>query len=169
MTGNFNIRNNFWDPNFLYYPTYRDTLFEITDYFQLEILKSTEFFSTRYSNNDQNSNLVLDLVFLCPFSSEFNNYHIYPNQRLTSDHAPILVNVSIFDEHILIKKQSLIKNSDKENHFLKKLTNFIKSIDTFFIYNIKALEIIIQTLAINIKNICVTTLSQSSDCTQTKV
>jgi len=40
MTGNF--RNNFWDPNFLYYSTYRDTLFEIADSFQLEILKPNE-------------------------------------------------------------------------------------------------------------------------------
>jgi len=77
MTGNFNIRNSFWDPNFPYHSTYRDTLFNISDSFQLEISKLTEFFPTRYSNNNQDSNLVLDLVFLCPFSTEFDNYHIH--------------------------------------------------------------------------------------------
>ena len=52
ITRDFNIRDNFWDPNFPYYSTYRDTFFEITDSFQLEISKHTEFFPTRYSNND---------------------------------------------------------------------------------------------------------------------
>ena len=151
MTGNF--RNNFWDPNFLYYSTYRDTLFEIADSFQLEISKPTEFFPTRYSNNNQDSNSVLDLVFLHSFSSKFDNHHIYPDWRLTSDDAPILVNIFIFNECISIEKQSFIKNSNKENYFLEKLVNFIKSMNTSSIHNIEALEIIVQILAINIENI----------------
>jgi len=51
-----------------------------------------------------------------------------------------------------MKKQSLIKNSDKENHFIKELVNAIKSMDTSSIQSIKALENIIQILAININN-----------------
>jgi len=62
MTEDFNIRNNFWDPNFPYYSTHRDILFEIADFFQLELSKPTELFSTRYSDNDQDSNSVLDLI-----------------------------------------------------------------------------------------------------------
>jgi len=79
MIGDFNIRDSFWDPNFLYYSSHRDTLFDITDSFQLEISKLAEFFSTRYSDNVQDSNLVLDLIFICPFSPEFNNHHICPD------------------------------------------------------------------------------------------
>jgi len=33
MTGDFNIRNNFWDSNFLYYFSHRDTIFDIADFF----------------------------------------------------------------------------------------------------------------------------------------
>ena len=150
MTGDFDIRDNFWDSNFPYHSTHRDTLFKIANYFQLEILKPTGFFSTRYSDNDQDSNSVLDLVFLCPFSSEFDNHYIYSDWRLTSDHTSILVNISIFNECIPIKKQSLIKNSNKENHFLVK---FIESMDTSFIHNIEALENTVQILAINIESI----------------
>ena len=104
MTKNFNIRDSFWDPNFLYYSSYRDILFDITNSFQLEISKPAEFFPTRYSNNAQDSNLVLDLVFIHPFSPKFNNHHIGPNWRLTSDHAPITVNILIFNKHIQMKK-----------------------------------------------------------------
>ena len=104
MTGNFNIRNNFWDLNFPYYSIYKDIFFEIADSFQLELFKPTESFPTRYLDNDQNSSSVLDLIFLQPFSSEFNNYHIHLDWRLTSNHTPISVNILIFDEYISSKR-----------------------------------------------------------------
>ena len=152
MTGDFNIRDSFWDPNFPYHSSHRDTLFDITDSFQLEISKLAEFFPTKYSDNTQDLNSILDFIFLYPFSPEFDNHHIHPNWRLTSDHAPITINILIFNEHIQTKKQSLIKNSDKENHFIKELVNIIKSMDTSTIQSIEALEKIVQMLAINIDN-----------------
>jgi len=79
MTGDFNIKDNFWDLNFPYHSTHKDILFEIADSFQLELSKPTELFPTRYSNNDQDSNSILDLVFLWLSSSEFNNHHIHPD------------------------------------------------------------------------------------------
>ena len=79
MTGDFNIRNSFWKTYFPYYSTYKDSLFDIANFFQLEISELTEFFSTRYSNNDQDFNLVLDLIFLWLFSTEFDSYHIHSN------------------------------------------------------------------------------------------
>jgi len=79
MTGDLNIRDSFWDPYFPYHSTYRDSLFHIANSFQLEISKPTKFFPTRYSDNDQDSNSVLDLIFLWPFSTEFDNHHIYPD------------------------------------------------------------------------------------------
>jgi len=64
MIGDFNIRDSFWDLYFPYHSTHRASLFDIADSFQLEISKPTEFFSTRYSDNDQDSNSVLNLIFL---------------------------------------------------------------------------------------------------------
>jgi len=104
LTGDFNIRDHFWDLNFPYYSYYRETLFEIVDSLQLEISESYEFFSTRYSNDPQISNLMLNLVFLHPGYSEFNNHHIYSNWRLLSDHTPITVNISITEEQVHTKK-----------------------------------------------------------------
>ena len=79
MTGDFNIRDRFWDPYFPYYSTYRDSLFNIANSFQLEISKLTEFFPTRYSDNNQDSSSVLNLVFFQLFSTEFDNHHIHPD------------------------------------------------------------------------------------------
>ena len=130
LTGDFNIRDHFWDLNFPYYSYYRETLFEIVDSLQLEISESYEFFSTRYSNDPQISNLMLNLVFLHPGYSEFNNHHIYSNWRLLSDHTPITVNISITEEQVHTKKWSLIKDSEEESLFINELTHSITNINT---------------------------------------
>ena len=100
MTGDFNIRNNFWDPNFPHHSYYKDTLFEIADSLGLEISKPIENIPTRYSDNSQDTDSVIDLIFLHPNSSELDNYHIYLNWRLSYDHTPISINISILEEHI---------------------------------------------------------------------
>jgi len=114
MTGDFNIRDNLWDLNFSYHSVHRDILLKIADSFLLELSNLTKPFPTRYSDNDQDSNSVLDLVFLCPLTSEFNNHHIHSDWKLTSDYAPIIINISISDEFIQTRKHSLAKNSKEE-------------------------------------------------------
>jgi len=104
MTRDFNIRDSFWDLNFLYHSYHKDTLFDITNFFHLELFKPTEFFPTRYSDNAQDLNSVLDLVFLYPNSSEHDNHCIHSNWRLTSDHTPITINMSILKKCIQTKK-----------------------------------------------------------------
>lgn len=64
MTGDFNIRDHFWDPNFPHHSQYRNILFEVANSFQLEISKPVEFHPTRYSDDPSIPNSVLDLVFL---------------------------------------------------------------------------------------------------------
>ena len=138
---------------FSFYSSHSDTFFDIADSFSLEISKPTENLFTRFSDNDQDSNSILDLVFLWPFSLEFNNHCIHPDWRLLSDHAPITIDVSISNEHILTKKQSLIKESDEESLFLEDLTQSIKNLNTSSIQNSETLEEIIWNLSIKIKNI----------------
>jgi len=64
ITGDFNIRDSLWDSNFPFHSVHSDILFDIADLFSLVISKLTENFPTRFLDNDQNSNSVLDLVFL---------------------------------------------------------------------------------------------------------
>ena len=111
----FNIRDCLWNPSFIFHSSFRNILFDITDSFYLELSKPTENFLTMYSDNDQDSNSVLDLVFLCPESTEFNSHHIHPDWRLFSNHAPITVNIPIFEEQVQVSKHVLIKNSKEED------------------------------------------------------
>jgi len=97
-------------------------LFNIADSFSLALSNLTENFPTRFSDNDQNLNLVLDLVFTQPSSMEFNYHHIHPDWRLISNHALITVDIHINDENIPTKWRSLVKGSDKEKKFIKDLT-----------------------------------------------
>ena len=105
MTGDFNIRDSFWDSNFSYYSSHRDTLFEVTDFFGLELLKPVKFFPTRYSDDHQDLDSVLDLVFLCPNSSEH-------------DHHYILTGGSLWTMFLLLSTSLLSRNTFKQKNNL---------------------------------------------------
>ena len=77
---NFNIRDNSWDSSFLYHSIYCNLLTNITDSMNLCVSKSTNQVSTRYSDNQSNSDLVINLMFLEPNSSEFDN-HMWSTQN----------------------------------------------------------------------------------------
>jgi len=64
MIGNFNIRDNLWDPSFLHHSFISDNLIIITDSFHLSLSVPTHQISTRYADNINDSNLTIDLVFL---------------------------------------------------------------------------------------------------------
>ena len=153
MTGDFNIRDNLWDSNFPFHSIHSDILFDIADSFSLAISKPTENFPIRFSDNDQNSNSVLDLIFLWSSSLEFNHHHIHPEWRLSSDYTPITINIPIRDESISTKRWSLIKESDEENRFIEDLIQFIKNLNITSIYDAESLEEIIWHLAIKIEDI----------------
>ena len=101
MTNDFNIRKCKWNPYYLFYFIHSDSLFDIADSFSLDIPNPIENIPTRFSDNDHNTNSVLDLVFLHPSFPEFNRHCIHPEWRLSLDHAPITINVSIREERIL--------------------------------------------------------------------
>jgi len=100
ITGDFNIRDNIWDPLFLHHSIHRNLLFDITDSLNLCISKATNPVSTRYIDNQEDSNLNIDLMFLQPNSSELNNHTIHPEWRLLSDHAPLVVDIMIFEKFV---------------------------------------------------------------------
>jgi len=100
MTRDFNIRDCLWDFSYLFHSSYKDTLFEIADSFRVALSKPTEILPTRYSNNIQDSNSVLNLVFLCPNSMEHDNHYIYLKWRLTFNHIPITVDIHIHEEWV---------------------------------------------------------------------
>ena len=76
MIGDFNIRDSSWNSNFPHHSIYSD-LTDIVDSMNLCMLRSTNQVPTRYSDNKNDSNSVIDLMFLRLDSSELDNHMIY--------------------------------------------------------------------------------------------
>jgi len=148
MTGNFNIRDNNWNPLYLYlhHSIHMNTLWKVANSFNLELSLPINQVPTLYMKNPQDSNLVSDLMFLWADTKEFNNYQISPDLWSLSDHAPLLVCI-IIEEVIQDRKQTIVKNSEEEKELINKLRNRISYINIINILNCKILECITQEFA----------------------
>ena len=93
MTGDFNIRDWLWDPIFPHHSTISDNLFIIADSFNLSLSNPTNPCPTRYLNTSGEANSILDLIFLHSGSSELDSHCILPENQLSSDHAPLSVEI----------------------------------------------------------------------------
>ena len=153
ITGDFNIRDNLWDPLYPHHFSLSDDLFIIADCFNLGLSVSTNWVPTRYSNNIQEANSVIDFMFLQFGSSKMDNHLIHPNWRLTSDHTYLTVVIPIIKEHIQTKKCSIVKNSNKEYTFIKELTESLRSINTLDIGDIVHLDSIINEFTSSLESI----------------
>jgi len=153
MTGDFNIRDNLWDLLYPHYSSQSDNLFIIADCFNLELSITTNQVPTRYPNNNQEINLVIDLMFLHFSSSKMDNHTIHSDWRLTSDHAPLTIVIPIMEEHIQTKKCTIVKNSDEEYTFVKELTKALRNINMSDITDIDHLDSIVTDFASLVENI----------------
>ena len=153
MTDNFNIRDNLWDPLYPHHSSHSDNLFIIVDSFNLELFISTNQVSTKYSDNCQEANLVLNLMSLHFGSDELDNHIIYLDWRLTSDHTPLIIIIPIIKEHIQTKKWMIVKESKKEYIFVKELIKAIKNIETNNIPDIDHFNSIVLEFASLLENI----------------
>ena len=100
MTGNFNIRDSSWDLNFSHYSQHSSNLFNIVDSLYLKLFRPTEQIPTRYLDNQQDSNSVINLMFLRPEYLEYDNHTIHSDWRLSSNYTPLIVDITISKEHI---------------------------------------------------------------------
>ena len=78
MTSDFNIRDSNWDLDYPFYSVHNDLLFDIVDTFNLSFSYSTYSVSIRYLDNSENSNSVINSMFLKLNSSELDNHSILP-------------------------------------------------------------------------------------------
>ena len=77
IVGDFNIRDSFWDLIYSYHSAHSDVLLNIIDSLSLGLLYSTNLVFTRFLDNDQNLNSVIDLMFLRYRSVKLDNHTIY--------------------------------------------------------------------------------------------
>ena len=64
MTGDFNIRDSLWDSSFPFHSSISNNLIMIADSFDLILSSPTNPCPTRYSDMAEESNSVIDLMFL---------------------------------------------------------------------------------------------------------
>ena len=119
--------------------------------FNLDLSIPTNQVPTRYSDNFNDSKLVINLIFLQSGSSELNNYLIHPDWCLTSDHAPLTITIPIIEENVNSSKCSIIKNSKEEVAFIKDIITSIKGLDTSILHDINGLENVINIFAYHVK------------------
>ena len=127
--------------------THIDTLREIADSFDLKLSMPIDQVPTQYIVNSQDTNLVLDLMFLHANGEKFKNYSILTDLWGPSNYTPLSVHIVIKKEFIQEKKVTIVKNSEEEKEFINKLRNGIICIDMTNILNCKKLKEITWELA----------------------
>jgi len=112
----------------------------IADFFNFSLSFSTDRVSTRYSNNMNDSNLIINLMFFHSDSTKLNTHCILPNWRLTSDHVPLTITIPISKEHFDAWGRIITKNSNEENMFIKEVIVSFTKLDLSNVSNTTDLE-----------------------------
>ena len=140
MTGDFNIHDNLWDPSFQFHSSSSNDLIMIVDSFDLALSSPTNSGPTRFSNTAGESNSIIDLMFLRHGSVELNNHTILSGSQLSSNHAPLSINILIFEEVVHSLKFTIPPKSNRELAFIKDIISNFKSLDMSNIDNSEKLE-----------------------------
>jgi len=144
MTGDFNIRDNLWDPHFPFHSSISNDLIMIADSFDLALLSPINPGPTRFSDTVGESDSVIDLMFLRCGSSKLDRHSIHPDSRLSSNHAPLTVDIPICDEIIQSTKLVITPGSDQEKEFFKDIFVSFALLDTSNINSVENLNSIVN-------------------------
>ena len=147
MTGDFNIRNNDWDPNYLHYSAHTEDLFTLVESLGLDLSLPINPSPTRFADNPRDTNSVIDLAFINPNNSGFGQYSLYPELRRFSDYVPLIIEVGINETYIDNSFWSICKDREEEMNFIKAITDNTLALDTSNITSKENLETIVQRLA----------------------
>jgi len=121
LTGDFNIRDSDWDPNFKYHSSHTDNLITIADSLSLELSPPSNPGPTRFADNPRDTNSVIDLVFLPPSNTEFGRHILHPEIRKPSDHISLIIEIGIGEVNTDINIWSIKKDSKEEKEFISSL------------------------------------------------
>jgi len=144
ITGNFNIRNNNWDPNYPHHSIYTEDLFTVAESLGLDLLPPLNPSPTRFADNLYDTNSVIDLVFINPNNPGFSQHSLHSELHRPSDHVPFIIEVGINKTNIDNSFWSICKDSEEEKNFIKAITDNILALDTTNITSKENLETIVQ-------------------------
>jgi len=144
MTGDFNIRDSLWDSAFPFYSSVSNNLIIIANSFNLSLSNPTNSCPTRYSDTTEESNSVIDLMFLWCGSYELDHHSIHPGNHLSSDHALLSIEIPIIEEVIQSSKLMIHPKSDQETVFVEEVISNFKNLDTSVIDDSNKLESIVN-------------------------
>ena len=147
-----NIHDSLWDPFYPHYASISDNLLIIADLFNLDLSISTNLILTRYLDNENGSNSVIDLMFLHSGSNELDSYIIYLEWCLSLDHAPLTITIPIIEEYIISSKCSISNGSKEEEAFIKDVSWIIKNLNTSNISDSSSLDNLVNSLTQEVKN-----------------
>jgi len=85
-------------------------------------------------------------MFLQCGSCELDHHTIYSGNHLSSDHAPLSIDIPIIDEVIQSSKLTIHPKSNQESAFVEEVILSFKSLDTSIINNSNKLKSIINQL-----------------------
>jgi len=153
MMGDFNIRDSLWDSSFPHHLSISDDLTILIDSLNLSLSIPTNQVPTRYTDNANESNSTIDLMFIQCNSSILNNHSIHPKWRLSSDHALLTITIPISEEIVNTCKSNIKKGSDEETQFLEDAANIIKNLNILNLTDIHMLENVINELAIKVEKV----------------
>ena len=120
----------------------------IAESFDLALSSPTNPGPTRFSDTAGESNSIIDLMFLQHGSNELDNHSILPEWRLSSDHAPLIIDIPIFEEFIQTSKLAISLNSKQETEFIKDVISNFSKLDTSNIVDIDILDQIVNQLSV---------------------
>ena len=144
MTGDFNIRDNDWDPNYSHHSVYTEDLLTLAESLGLDLLPPINPGPTRFVDNPHDTNSVIDLAFINPNNSGFGQHSLHPELRRPSDHVSLIIAVSINKTNIDNSFWFISKDSKEEKNFIKAITDNTLTLDTSNIMSKENLEAIVQ-------------------------
>ena len=151
MMGNFNIKDSLWDSSFPHHSSISNDLIIFTDSLDLSLSIPTNQVPTRYTDNTNESNSTINLMFIqCNFPI-LNNHSIHPEWCLSFDYALLTITIPISEEIVNTHKSNIKKCSNEETQFLEDAANIIKNLNILNLMDIHMLENVINKLAIKVE------------------
>jgi len=147
MLGDFNIRDNDWDPNYSHHSIHTEDLFTLAESLGLDLSPPLNPGPTRFADNPRDTNSVIDLVFINPNNPGFSQHTLHPELRRPSDYVPLFIEVGINKTNLDNTFWSICKDNKEEENFIKVLTNNMLTLDTMIIMSKEILETTVQRLA----------------------